>query len=220
MKSFLSAILFLLLLTGQEAFAQTQSLYTTTLLRAAPGELPALIDTLKAEREQLNGGLLIMRHSQGDHWDLMLLRPFTGIEMHDYRYLADFQHDFVVASTVAWDSLSSAGRHSGLFHIEMFHAKQGKYAELLEQRRMENVYYNETERAGNVIFTTRFGSDVDIYTLGFYNDMVDFATGPDLSDSAFEKAAETAGFASLDRIGFYLRELILKHHDTLATPVE
>ena len=194
--------------------------YTTTLLRAAPGELPDLLDRLKSEREELRGNLLIMRHSQGDHWDVMLLRPFDGIELPNYGYFADYQHDFIVSTDVSWDSLKSAGSASGLYHIEMFHARRGHYDALLKQRRMENAYYGEIGDDGNVIFETRFGSDVDIYTVGFYENMVDFAEQPDLPPSAFDAAARAAGFTSQADLGFSLRRHILRHNDTLATPVE
>lgn len=195
-------------------------LYTTTLLRAAPGDLPRLIEQLKRERTEAGGDLLIMRHSQGDHWDLMLLRPHNGLDVPDYGSRVHFQHDFVVKSTVGWDSLKSAGANNGLYHLEMFHAKKGSYSDLLKQRQMENGYYHNIGLAGNVIFETVFGSDVDIYTLGFYEDMVDFATQPDQPQSWFDEAARKAGFSDQSELGFSLRRYILKHNDTLASAVD
>ncbi len=209
-----------MLLTGlMGAYLSAQNDYTVTLLRAAPGELQPLIEEAKSQKEQVNGEMIIMRHSQGDHWDLMLLSPFKSLEMYNYSEWVDFQHDFLVTSEVSWKELMEQDKDAGLYHIEMFNAARGLHDELLKQRAMENIYYNETERAGNVIFETKFGSDVDNFTLGFYKSMVDFATDPDLTDKQFEDAAKKAGFESRSTIGFYLRRFLVGHNDTIATKV-
>src|SRR5438105_1403880 len=53
--------------------------YRATLLRASPGRLLELIDLVKAHVPMLEaagaGQPLIMRHSQGDQWDLLILEP-------------------------------------------------------------------------------------------------------------------------------------------------
>ncbi|MFT5611705.1 MAG: hypothetical protein ACI9WC_000384 [Arenicella sp.] len=51
------------------------NVYQVSLLRASPGDMPALIELAKASKAELKGEMLIMRRSQGDHWDLMLLSP-------------------------------------------------------------------------------------------------------------------------------------------------
>lgn len=196
-----------------------QNDYQVTLLRAAPGELGELIDHVKELKKSSNDNMMIMRHSQGDHWDLMLLAPFDKPEMVDYSNWVDFQHDFLVESDVNWNDLQKKDSNAGLYHIEMFNAANGLHVELLEQRAMENIYYKETNRDGNVIFVTKFGSDVDNFTLGFYKDMVDFATDPDLTDKQFEDAAKKAGFESRSTIGLYLRQFLVGHNDTIATKV-
>src|ERR1700758_2826201 len=54
-------------------------LYKVTLVQAAPGKLLELIDLYKqqatAARDFGDEPPLYMRHSQGDHWDLMILFP-------------------------------------------------------------------------------------------------------------------------------------------------
>ena len=85
---------------------------------------------------------------------------------------------------------------------------------------MENAYYNATEREGNIVFETTFGNDMDLFTIGFYKDLITFATDPDLPDEVFEKAATDAGFESRSSIGLYLRSLLATHNDTLATSVD
>jgi hypothetical protein len=196
--------------------------YQVTLLRAAPGSLQDLIDQTKAHKKQRKGNVSIMRHSQGDHWDLMLLEPvenntFVSLNLG---LVADFQHEFIVTSQTAWKEIKPLADSSGTFHIEMFHAVHGKSQELIKQRNMENKYLTSTKRRANVIFETTFGSDVDSFTLGYYKDLMAFASMPDLPAEVFSKAATDAGFKSRDDIGLYLRELILSHHDTLATRVD
>ncbi len=196
--------------------------YRVTLLRAAPGNLPALIDSTKEYKVSQQGNPIIMRHSQGDHWDLMILEPAGENWMIavDYSALVSFQHDFLVKSSWSWKDVKSRSENAGLFHIEMFHAAVGHKADILQQRFMENKYYNATNRPGNIVFETVFGSDVDNFTIGFYKDIKAFATDPDLPDEVFEKAAKDAGFSSRSDIGFHLRRFINRHYDTLASQVK
>ncbi|MFI5105539.1 MAG: hypothetical protein ACHP79_11500, partial [Terriglobales bacterium] len=59
--------------------ADTTYLYKVSLVQAAPGKLPELIDLYKARAAAVQAAgdeaPLWMRHSQGDHWDLMILSP-------------------------------------------------------------------------------------------------------------------------------------------------
>jgi hypothetical protein len=197
----------------------SQNNYQITLLRAAPGELGDLLEHVKTQKKEAQGDMIIMRHSQGDHWDLMILAPFKAPEMYDYGNWVDFQHDFMAESETPWSELLEKDSNSGLYHVEMFRAAKGLEEELLEQRRMENVWYNEIGKGENVIFTTTFGSDVDNFTVGFYKDMIHFATEPDLSAEEINTAAKKAGFESSSTVGLYLREFLVGHNDTIATKV-
>lgn len=221
--SFFSAV-FLTVSQSVSANSQEQEIevaYNVSMLRAAPGKMKQLIEAVKTEKKKLGGNLLIMRHSQGDHWDLMLLWPKPKqLAVTQYREWVDFQHDFVASSAASWVALKSVAQRSNLFHIEMFQAANGKYDALLKQRKMENNYLVATQRNANLIFETTFGSDVDLFTLGFYPDMLSFATDPDLPTEEFEKAATDAGFESRADIGFYLRNFLVGHQDTLATRID
>lgn len=210
-------LLFFVMLLSLPVFAQND--YKITLLRAAPGELGDLIEHVKQQKANAQGNLIIMRHSQGDHWDLMLLAPFDKPEMDDYGNWVDFQHDFLAESKTKWNELLERDSNTGLYHVEMFRAAKGLEEELLEQRRMENVWYNKIGKDENVIFTTTFGSDVDNFTMGFYKDMMDFATEPNLSEEEINTAAKAAGFESSSTVGLYLREFLVGHNDTIATKV-
>ncbi|MFT5520530.1 MAG: hypothetical protein ACI9IA_001123 [Enterobacterales bacterium] len=196
--------------------------YRITLLRAAPGNFESLINQVKEYRTHKKGEVSIMRHSQGDHWDLMMLEPAGKMptSMKDFRTLADFQHSFLAQSETVWSTIKSEAKKSSTYHIEMFHAVHGKADALLEQRRMENAYLAATQQQTNVIFETTFGSDVDSFTVGFHKDLSSFAATPDLPKETFEQAAKDAGFKNRADLSFYLRSLILSHHDTLAGRVD
>lgn len=220
-----------------------QATYRALFLRAAPGRLTDLIDLYRTRIEVLSAAgedrPVVMRHSQGDQWDLMLLFPVTSME--DYfssdraarlaaagsdetgfeerlRQMTSWREELFVQGPPV-DSLATHNEGAGFYHVEIFRALPGTYDELVGQRRMENAYYHATERAGNLIFTRISGAAWDVFTIGFYRDIQHFVDTPDLPAEAFEQAAVDAGFESRDSIGTYLRSLIDEHHDTLATRV-
>ena len=199
-------------------------LYKVTTVRAATGALSGLLDWLATRRDEAP---FIMRHSQGDQWDLMIITPLETWAAYatrirpivlPERYVA-FEEDHF-----AWGPRLSALREAyddnGFFHIEMFSAAPDKTAELLEQRRMENTYLDATEQTPNMIFRRAAGSDIDVFTIGFHEDMQAFAAPGRVNDKDKEAAAVAAGFKDRADISFYLRSLISSHHDTLATKVE
>lgn len=197
-----------------------ESLRITTL-RAAPGQLEQLIKEVKSYRETRHGKVIIMRHSQGDHWDLLLLesagRAYAA--MADFGSIADFQHSFLADCDEKFRQLKASADEADLYHIEMFHALAGKRQALMDQRARENEYLQSTGQTTNSIFVTRFGSDVDVFTIGFHANMTAFAKGPSVSDEEAELAAKKAGFKNRADLGFYLRSLLTSHHDTLAVPL-
>jgi hypothetical protein len=223
------------------------SVYRTLLLRAAPGSLDALLDLYRERRSvYTEAGIeqpVLMRHSQGDQWDLMVLFPIAGMAEYfgadrasrmdaagtaaglsegafrdSLRALAVFREE-VFVSGPPLGVLREREAGAGLFHIEMFVAVPGKYEELVEQRHMENAYYHATDRAGNLVFERLAGARWDVFTIGFYDDMQHFAADPDLPREKLEQAAIDAGFESRSAIGTYLRQLMHRHNDTLAVPV-
>jgi len=98
----------------------------------------------------------------------------------------------------------------------MFEGLAGKRAELLREREMENDYLVALGRDPNHIFTRIAGSSTDAYTIGYYEDLKSYANPPEVTPEQEEQAAVGAGFEGAAYIGTYLRELILRHHDTLA----
>jgi len=220
-----------------------RTLYVATLIQAAPGRLLELIDLEKgfraSARDRGEEPAWLMRHSQGDKWDLMLLQPIgsfaeyfredriarrerwrekASADIARARAATAWQEDlFVTGPAVeeARDRMAGAG----FFHIEMFVALAGRQADLVRQRAMENAYSKTLERPANLIFTREAGAAWDVFTVGCYRDLKQYAASADIPEAAQEAAAKAAGFEGVKAIGPYLRTLIREHHDTLATAV-
>src|SRR5947199_9777917 len=79
MRARLAAVLLLICVCSRHAAAASQYFYEVTLVQAAPGKMLELIDLYKARAAAYQAAgdeaPLWMRHSQGDHWDLMLISP-------------------------------------------------------------------------------------------------------------------------------------------------
>lgn len=240
-KTIYSLLLFLFALASQ---AQDVAYYKVTTMRAAPGKLLDLIEILKvdmAKHEQF--GMLqpyLMRHSQGDQWDLLLIYPIgntLGNYMTDaglaqrrksrtqdqahgsefYNFIS-FQEEQIIKGP-AIDEFNRRFNTFDYYHVEIFQALAGKQTELVKQRQMENVYLKELNRDENFIFTKVFGGEADQFTIGFYNDIKHYAAAGDIPFDVEDAAAKKAGFKSVTTIGSYLRSLLLEHHDTLAGAV-
>ena len=199
-------------------------LYKVTTVRAATGSLSDLLDWLATRRKEAP---FVMRHSQGDQWDLMIISPLETWADYATRIRPIVLPDRLVAFVedhFAWgprlQAVREAYEENAFFHIEMFHAAAGKSGALLEQRRMENAYLAATEQTPNMIFRRAAGSDVDVFTIGFHEDLQAFAAPGRVSDKDKEAAARAAGFKDRADISFYLRSLLSSHHDTLAIKVE
>jgi hypothetical protein len=227
------------------AAQETPYVYRSLLMRAAPGRLLDLIDLLNARMPVLDAAgeerPLILRHSQGDQWDLMLLYPIGGLgdyfgAQRERRRMraaeaaglseADFERrldelvawreeEFVAGPALA--ALRGRDRGAGFYHVEMFVALAGRRGDLLRQRQMENAFLAGTGRPDNLIFTRIAGAAWDLFTIGFYRDLRHFAEDSPASATAQDSVARAAGFQGRSRIGTYLRELIAWHHDTLAS---
>jgi hypothetical protein len=216
---FAAALLWAHPAAAQEA-TRGDVLYRMTLLRAAPGRLLDLVAAVKGTTPW------IYRHSQGDHWDLMVLEAAGSDLQHlEAAAVAPLGSDQLVAwreeEFVRGPDLAALPEvaTAGLAHIEMFHALPGKRAELLRQREMENAYLAATGRPRNAIFVRELGASWDAFTLGVYRSWSHYAEGQGASGEREDAAARAAGFAASNQIGPYLRTLIQDHHDTLAVPV-
>ncbi|WP_462248038.1 hypothetical protein [Ekhidna sp.] len=220
-----------------------EQLYKVTLLRAKPAELLNVIDIINDDISKYDSYVpnkpYLLRHSQGDHWDLMLIYPINSLEDYFSKNESDLRaksqsleksygdsfHDFISFQEEAIVKgpdlaiFNEAFEKYKLFHIEIFTALAGKQSELLEQRKAENVFYAGIDHRPNFIFTRVFGPSWDNFTIGFYEDLHDFA-GPEISFEKEDQAAKDAGFDGVNYIGSYLRSLLFEHHDTLAWKVD
>jgi hypothetical protein len=220
--------------------AENPFLYKVTLVQAAPGKLPELIEIykIKASAFQSAGdeAPLWMRHSQGDHWDLMILYPMgaysdfyqpqraqkrTQIEQAFRDRMKEdiaWQEDLFVYGP-ALTELRKAFGEGAFFHVEMFESLPGKFNDLYKEREMENAYSKTLKQPQNFIFVRDQGAAWDIFTIGVYRDLKHYAEGTPLSPAEQDAAAKAAGFESPSQIGPYLRRFISTHHDTLAVAI-
>src|SRR6266446_3097026 len=146
--------------------AETTYLYKATLVQAAPGRLLELIDLYK---ESLAGYRsagdelpLWMRHSQGDHWDLLVLIPMKSYAEYYNQERVTKRASMRAAAAridqnIVWqedlfvygppvNELRRAFGPASFFHVEMFQAIAGKQSDLLKERGMENIYLKTLKR--------------------------------------------------------------------------
>jgi hypothetical protein len=216
-------------------------LYRVTLVQAAPGKLPELIDMYKGRFAQLKAAgdeaPLWMRHSQGDHWDLLILFPMSSYKEYyqqqriSTRDKAEQKSATQIKDNIAWQEdlfaygpaiaeLRKAFAEGGFFHVEMFISLPGMLADLHKEREMENTYSKLLRAPENFIFIRDQGAAWDIFTIGVFRDLKHYAESADVPAKDQEAAAKTAGFESPSQIGPYLRKFIREHHDTLAVAVK
>jgi hypothetical protein len=242
MRNFIAALILSLCGSAIPASAaENPFLYKVTLVQAAPGKLLELIDLYKAKGAACQSAgdeaPLWMRHSQGDHWDLMVLFPMgsysdfyqsqrvqkrSQIEQAFRERMREditWQEDLFVYGPPLAD-LRKGFAEGTFFHVEMFESLPGKFADLYKEREMENAYSKTLRQPQNFIFVRDQGAAWDIFTIGIYRDLKHYAEGTPLSSAEQEAAAKAAGFESPSQIGPYLRRFIRTHHDTLAVAVK
>ena len=200
-------------------------LYRMTLLRAAPGRVLDLVQDVKTRVAALPadaGRPLLLRHSQGDQWDLFVLIPAGGASVDTRPLVASelvaWQQDELVRGPDVWSLPGFA--EANLAHIEMFVALAGKRDELVRERQMENQYARTLGRPVTAIFVREFGAEWDAFTIGPYRSWKHYAERDDIKPEASAAAAKQAGFESDSQIGAYMRSLINTHHDTLLTVIK
>jgi len=250
-KSIFRVISIVVMLSGTQVQAQEVDvehptyLYKATLMRAAPGHLLDLIKVLKDMKELGYYDVLeeetpfIMRHSQGDQWDLMVIQPLGSYRDYYAAELIDHRHSYrdsvtkwrqaINAHVVFKSDLYAYGPDLSLvgpafadndfYHVEMFSALAGMHDALVHERVMENDYLVATGRRANMIFVSDAGNDFDNFTIGFHKSLKAFAAGNTATEAETEAAIVSSGFPAGTDIGAYLRRFLASHHDTLATAV-
>jgi len=223
-------------------------LYKATFIRAAPGKLLDLIELLKGRMSVYDawGDKLPFwwRHTQGDQWDLMMLYPMksyaeyyskeriarrnqvqssSSLSLQEFKnryqaYTSWYEDIFVMGPPL--EIVENVFKDTAFYHCEIFIALPGKLAELFKEREMENAYLHNLGRPQNLIFTRDQGAAWDLFTLGCYKDMKQWAASSDISREKREEAAIKAGFEGPDKIGPYMRTLILMHRDTIGVAIK
>jgi hypothetical protein len=244
------ALSVLLLFSGWTQYAQPSvqtELYRFVLVQAAPGRLLDLLDLYKNRLPVIAAGgdelPYIVRHSQGDRWDLVVIYPSGSFTAY---YSADRVKQRAAAGDtsgvsnpefarrfydmVAWhedvyvegpplSEFRAYVKELGLVHFEMFQALAGKRDALIEERRMESAFNVARGRPAALIFTHEQGAAWDVITLDGYRNWRHYAESETIPQEVTEAAAKKAGFANADAIGPFMRTLISLHHDTIGTPV-
>jgi hypothetical protein len=236
-------ILFLLCWALPSLAAENTYLYKVTLVQAAPGKLTDLMELYKAQASASQAAgdeaPLWMRHSQGDHWDLMILFPVGSYaEFYQPQRIARRQQaeqgsklEDRIKENIAWQEdlfaygpplgdLRKAFAGGAFFHVEMFVALPGQFAALYKEREMENAYAKRLKEPENFIFVRDQGAAWDIFTIGVFRDLKHYAESADVPAQDQQAAARAAGFDSPAQIGPYLRRFIREHHDTLAVAIK
>jgi hypothetical protein len=217
--------------------------YRVTLIRAAPGALIELIDLLDDRMAAYDAAgearPIVLRHRQGDQWDLFVLTPVGSLASYfgeertarrasaadaagmteaaferGLRDMISWRQDLFVEGPL-WDTVRAAVDAGTFFHVEMFVALPGKYEELVHERTMENAYSAAVGRPEPMIFTRVLGAEWDVFTLGVYRDLAHYAESDAVPADLADAAAKAAGFEGREFIGSYMRTLILEHRDTL-----
>jgi hypothetical protein len=229
------------------AAAAPQPLYRLQMLQAAPGRLLELIDVVKKHSALAAAGgeetPVIMRHSQGDHWDLAVLWPMddwaayysqarmakrdtaarasgrTPVELErELDPLVSWHEDLYMRGPSV-DALRAHVKDMGLLHYEMMQALPGKRDALIEERRMENAFNRNRGRGETLIFVREAGADWDVVTLGVYRNWTQYAESDLIPKEANDEAARKAGFTDAGGVGPFMRTLISTHRDTLGPQV-
>ena len=242
----LTLSLTLALLGAQPAAAP--ELYRFVFVQAAPGRLLELIDMYRKRIPVITAGgdeaPYIVRHSQGDRWDLVVIYPsgsFTAYysaertarraKAAEASGISNAQFAKTFYDLVAWhedvyvegpplEVFRDYVKDLGLLHLEMFQALAGKRETLIEERRMESAFNLARSRPGALLFTHEQGAAWDVITIDGFRNWRHYAESETIPQEVNDAAAKKAGFANMDAIGPYLRSLIALHHDTLGTPVK
>jgi hypothetical protein len=221
--------------------ADTTYLYRTHFLRAAPGEILELIEVFQNRMsvfdEAGEPAPFIMRHAQGDHWDLQVMYPMESfVDFYSPERVARRERAAAAGVTetefrrqirqhTSWQeelfvlgpplqTMTEIMNSGGYFHTEIMIALPGKQDELFHERAMENVYQRLTGRPERMIFTRVSGAPWDNFTLGIFRDLQHFAAPSGMTADETDAAARESGFESSAKVGVYMRSLILRHQDT------
>ena len=232
----------------QAALAGRPELYRFVMIQAAPGKLPDLLNLYLQRLPVIAAGgdeaPILIRHSQGDRWDLLVIFPSgsfseyysrertarretaaknsgldgTAYLTQMYDLIAWHEDVFVLGPPLA--EVRAYLKDTSLAHLEMMQALAGKRDELIKERQMENTFNTLRGRPATLIFTHEHGAAWDVITLDAWRDWRQYGELQMIPAEVSDAAAKKAGFANADAVGVYMRSLISTHHDTLGPIVK
>lgn len=223
-----------------DAEAGEDGLYRITMLRAAPGKWVALKALIEGQGEAGHAdrqGRIVpyrIRHSQGAQWDFMLIQPIVSLsgyfetanETGETAFRdavaeqADFAEDWFVSGP-PHAALAAAFPDAGMFLVEMFRARAGMKAALIDSRHRENAVLREIETPANFVFSGLFGADWDVMTIGFHKSLAAYGmAGAGVSPEEEDRAARAHGFDGIGDLAPSLRALLTEHNDTIARAMD
>ncbi len=236
-----------LLDAAQQRPAPADELYRFVMIQAAPGRLPDLLAVYQERAPVITAGgdelPIIVRHSQGDRWDVIVIYPsgsFTeyysrervakreaaanasGVSTEAFAkkfYDLVSWHEDVYVTGPPLAELRAYLKDRTLAHFEMMQALAGKRDELVKERQMESVFNVERGLPAMLLFTHEQGAAWDVITLDAWRDWRQYGEMQTTPADVAAAAAKKAGFASPDAVSVYMRTLISTHHDTLGRVV-
>ncbi|MGE0813371.1 MAG: hypothetical protein AB7O28_09770 [Vicinamibacterales bacterium] len=251
-RSALAALAALLLPTHVQAQSPLPSrpeLYKFVTIQAAPGELPELIALYRQRLPVLatNGDELpiLVRHSQGDRWDLLVIYPMgrgfaefygpgraarrdeaakasgvanAAFQEQLYAHIAWHEDVFVWGPPLAELRAYVAG--TTVAHLEMMQARAGQHEALTRERYMESDFNVNRGRPRMLVFTHEQGAAWDVITLDAWKDWRQYGEAQMVPAAVSDAAAKKAGFPNADAVGVAMRRSINTHHDTLGSFVD
>jgi len=232
----------------QAAPAGRPELYRFLMVQAAPGRGPDLQALYQRRVLVITAGgdeaPILIRHSQGDRWDLLLIFPTgsfaeyysrdriarrdsaakgSGLDSAAYaKQVSDLTawHEEVLVNGPPLADLRTYLADKTLAHLEMLQALAGKRDELVKERQMENAFNTARGRPAALIFIHEQGAAWDVITLDGWRDWRQYGELQMIPAAVSDAAAKKAGFANPDAVGVYMRSLIATHHDTLGPIVK
>jgi hypothetical protein len=181
---------------------------------------------------------------EGDQWDLMLLYPMGSYPEYYAKErvsrrdkaasaspLSETEFARKLGECTAWHEdvfvagppLETAKREfngAAFYHLEIFVALPGKLDDLHREREMENAYQVGIGRPATMTFVRDQGAAWDMFSLGCYRDLKQWASTGDIPKETKEEAARRAGFPGADAIGPTMRTLIAMHRDTIGGAIK
>jgi hypothetical protein len=230
---------------GASSLPPRPELYKFVTIQAAPGKLPELLAAYRERAPVMaaNGDELplVVRHSQGDRWDLLVIYPigsFTAFYSPErvakrdaagkasgvtnaafqerlYQLIAWHEDVFVWGPPLA--ELRAYVQGMTVAHLEMMQAMAGQHEALTRERYMESDFNVNRGRPRMLVFTHQEGAAWDVITLDAWKDWRQYGEAQMVTADVSDAAAKKAGFASADAVGVAMRSLINTHHDTLGT---